>query len=164
MLVEVLDAAGKPLLRMPLERVRRQRLRHRAVAVCLRNGNGLVFLHKQPTTGGQEPAGQWNFSASTKVAAGESSYDAALRKLREELDITGLELYHAGAIKPCEITENAEVALFLTAKSATIPRMRGQEPWDGMFVDKEEFAALLRDFPYMMAPVLQLAGPYLFSQ
>lgn len=161
--VEVVDAANRPLLHMPLELVRRQRLRHKAVAVCLRNKRGHIFLHKPSAGGSFEQAGQWSFSATGRVFAAESCHDAALRELRETLAVTELDLYEAGAIAPCAVTENAEVFLFLSAKTAAIPQMREQDFWDGMFVDKEEFAALVRDFPYMVAPLLQLAAPRLFT-
>lgn len=148
---------------MPLERVRRQKLRHKAVAVCLRNKQGHIFLYKHSARSPLEQTGLWGFSATGRVFAGESRYGAALRRLHEALAVTELELYEAGTIAPCAITENAEVFLFLSAKTAAIPQIRNQDFWDGMFVDKEEFSALIRDFPHLVAPALQLAGQRLFT-
>ena len=162
-LIEVIDAANRPLLHMPLELIRRQSLRHKAIAVCIRNKHGHIFLHKHPEEGPPEHTGQWNFSATGHVLAGESCYGAAKRRLYESLAVTGIELHNVGTIAASSITKNAEVSLFLSAKTAAIPQLREQDFWDGMFVDKEEFTALARDFPHLVSPVLQLAEPRLFA-
>ena len=156
--IEVVDASGSPLLRMPQTHVRRQNLRHKAVFVCLRNTRGDIFLHKRPGAGVKEQAGLWSLSASGHVRAGESLYDAAARRLGEVLGVTGVELHEAGNIPPSSLTDNAGITLFMTAKTSLIPKFASE----GMFVDREEFMAILRDFPHQVSPNVLLAAPYLY--
>lgn len=158
--VEVVDAAGKPFLIVPLDLAFRQKLRHRSVIACLRNMQGDVFLHKRPSFETKDHAGVWGFSASGRVFAGESCYEAALRRLEEELRITDLELSEVGRLLPSSLTEHTETVVFLSTKTSAIPRNMK----DGVFVDREEIMAILRDFPHMVTPDFHLAIPHIFPE
>lgn len=160
--LEVTDTPGKPLLIMPQEQVLRHKLRHKAVIVCLRNARGQIFLHKHPPQAATAHSGLWNLAASGKVFAGESCYDAALRCLETELGVTDLELHAAARFEASPQTDNAQTTLFLTTKSSVLPCISEYGQQNGMFVDQEELGALLRDFPHLVTPLLQLALPYLF--
>lgn len=158
--LEVADAFGKPLLIMPREHVLRQKLRHKAVAVCLRNACGNIFLYKAQYRAATHYGGLWNLAAFGEVLAGESFYDAAERRLAEEIAVTGVELHETARLAPSPQTGNAETAIFLTTKNSMLPRYDSRQ--NGMFVDRDEIRALLRDFPHMVSPFLRQALPYLF--
>lgn len=153
--VEVLDNENKPLLIMPQHQAVRHNLRHRGVAVCLRNLTGHIFLHQRPVS--EAHGGQWNLAASGRVLAGESCYAAAERRLEEELGITGLQLFETTAIPASPATGNVAVALFATMKTSAIPKAQ-----EGIFVDREELRAILRNFPHMVTPLLHAAVPHLY--
>lgn len=161
--VEIIDAAGKTLLVMPREQVLRQRLRHRAVLVCLRNTRGGIFLHKKYSAG--DGGETWLPAVHGLVLAGESRLDAAVRLLSAELGISGLEVSEVArfAQSASGSAENVETTLFLTAKTSALPRLPEPESHEGMFVDQEEFKAILRDYPHMLPPLWNLALPYFFS-
>lgn len=153
--IEVVDNGNRPLLIMPQRQVLRQHLRHRSVIVCLRNLAGDIFLHKRSVP--EKHGGLWTLAASGRVLAGESRYAAAERCLETEQGITRLELVEAASIPPSSATRNAETTLFLTARTSAIPQAA-----EGIFVDREEFRAILRDFPHMVTPFLHLAGSYIY--
>lgn len=160
--VEIIDGAGRTLLVMPREQVVRQRLRHRTVLVCLRNMQGAIFLHKKMSAGDGGEA--WLPAAHGHVLAGESRHDAAVRLLDRELGISGLEVSETARFAPAYGSAgNAEATLFLTAKTSALPRVPEPESQEGMFVDQEEFKAILRDYPNMLPPPWNLALPYFFS-
>lgn len=161
-LLEVTDTGGKSLLIMPEEQVLRHKLRHKGVIVCLRNLRGQVFLYKRPQSAVPH-GGLWSFAASGRVYAGESFYDAAERRLEEELAITGLDLAEVARLEPSPQTGNAETALFLTARSSVLPRVPEPGMQTGMYVDQEELRALLRDYPHMVTPFLPLVASHLFT-
>lgn len=161
--LEVTDNTGTPLLIMPEKQVLRHKLRHKGVIVCLRNLQGQVFLYKRPQQPSMPHSGLWSFAASGRVYAGESFYDAAERRLEEEVAVTGLELTEVARLEPSPQTGNAEAALFMTARCSVLPRIPEPGVQNGMYVDQEELRALLRDFPHMLTPFLHLAAPYLFS-
>jgi hypothetical protein len=148
-LIEIIDEAGRPLLVMPQRLAIRQNLRHKRILVCLCNPAGDIFLHPR--------GGLWDLAASAPVLAGESRYDAAQRCLDEALRIRGVELFETAKIIPPAPKDHVDVTLFLTAGTSAIPRTR-----EGMFVDKEECQAMLRDFPHMVTPFLRLALPCLY--
>ena len=164
-ILEVTDSAGKTLLHMPQGLVMRQKLRHRAVLVCLRNTHGHIFLFRSSTVLPGTQGNVWAPAVFGRVLAGESRYAAAHRLLEKELGISGLELFERGTFIP-EATEhagNVAVTFFLTAKTSAIPRLAASEAQDGMFVDREEFRAIMRDYPHMLTPFWNRAMPYFFA-
>ncbi len=165
--ITVIDDAGNDLLIMPENQVIRQKLRHRAVLVALRNQQGLIFLYKSlaaPSSPDQQGEA-WLPAVFGRVLARESRYDAALRLLDETLGITELELIEAARFSQpeTELIGKVETTLFLTAKTSALPRMRAQDPLDGMFVDREELRAIIRDYPHMVTPLWSLTLPYFFT-
>ncbi|CAK7032304.1 MAG: hypothetical protein DELT_00410 [Desulfovibrio sp.] len=161
-LLEVADDAGKPLLVIPEEQVLRQKLRHKGVIVCLRNLQGRVFLYRRPQSTTVRHSGLWSLAASGRVIAGESFHAAAERHLAHELSITDIDMAEVARLAPSVQTGKAEAAIFLTARTSILPRIPDYSPQTAMFADQEELRALLRDFPHMVTPFLQLVLPYLF--
>lgn len=161
--VEIIDAAGSALLVMPREQALRQRLRHRIVLVCLRNTRGGIFLHKKSSAG--DGGETWLPAVYDLVLAGESRQDAAVRLLGAEFGISGLEVFEAARFaQPASgPVGNVEATLFLTAKTSALPRLPELDNQEGMFVDQEEFKAILRDYPHMLPPLWSFALPYFFA-
>lgn len=164
--IEVLDDEGKTLLIMPQGQAIRQKLRHHTVLVCLRNARGHIFLYKKTAASSDAQGETWLPAAHGRVVAGESRYGAGIRLLDHMFGISGVELFEAATFKqPVEgPVSNAVTTLFLTAKTSTIPRLRDQEASDGIFVDREEFRAIMRDYPHMVTPFWSLALPYFFPK
>lgn len=163
--LEVADDAGKTLLVMPRGHVLRQKLRHKAVLVCLRNIHGHIYLFKSPTALPGTRGDVWAPAVFGRVQAGESRYTAAQRLLETELGIRDLALFEKGTFTP-EMTEqagNVIVTVFITVKTSAIPRLAGHDTQDDMFVDREEFRAIMRDYPHMLAPFWNRAVSYFFS-
>ena len=62
---------------------------HRTVHVWLSNGRGDVLFQKRAATKESYPD-KWDVSAAGHVESGESSIDAAIKELREELGVDAL--------------------------------------------------------------------------
>jgi isopentenyldiphosphate isomerase len=158
--IEVLDEGGRPLLVMPQTQVLRQKLRHHTVLVCLRNANGHVFLYKS-----EEQEGIWLPAIHGRVVAGESRHDAAMRLLKNVFGISRVAVSDVARFRQpaADSAGNVDVTLFLTAKTSAVPRFREQDAPDGIFVDREELRAVMRDYPHMVTPFWNLALPYFIS-
>lgn len=154
--VEVIDASGRPLMIMPLASVVRQNLRHKAVIVCLRDAKGRMFVHKRPPESGPAHAGTWTAAAGGPVLEGESFHDAAERLLAEDLGLENLEKTEVDRLPSSQFTGNRVTAVFLTGKTSAMPRVN-----EGMYVDREELMAILRDYPHLTTPNLRLAAHYI---
>lgn len=176
--IEVVDNAGEALLIMPRDQVLRQKLRHRTVLVCLRNTGGGIFLYKKHSASSgatlsvssdpgpvDDSGDHWLPAIHGRVLAGEARYDAGERLLGQVFGIAGLELFETARFSGAQsgLAGNVETTLFLTAKTSAIPWMRNNEVQEGLFVDQEEFRAILRDYPHMLTPLWNLALPYFFS-
>lgn len=156
-IVEVLDAEARPFMLMPRPSVMAQKLFHRVVLVLVRNREGLIYLHRRASAK-KNYGGLWSVSASGFVKAGEALEDAALRELDEELGISGLPLSPAATAAPCPATDYAQISLFIAPPSNIMVNPNPEEISEGMFVDEDELAALLRDLPEAVAPALKWAA------
>jgi isopentenyldiphosphate isomerase len=90
-LVALLDDEGRVCGTASRSVVRRDNLRHGATGVLVRNPAGDIYVHRRTTTKDVFP-GRYDFMAGGVVAAGEAPYDAVVRELAEELDISGVQL------------------------------------------------------------------------
>lgn len=152
--VEVLDAADKPLCILPLGEVKKQALMHRQVYVLVYDGSGRVLLHRR--TSGRAPfSGRWDFLLSSHVRAGDARADTALRKLRKAAGIRGNRLSLKQEIEAC--TENGErfLSVYSTVCSEDDPALAALlRNGEGMLVDREELASLVRNCRETLAPEL----------
>lgn len=156
-MLEVLDDSARPFMLMPRPSVLAQKLFHQVVLVVLRNREGQVYIHRRASAK-KEYGGLWNVSASGFAKAGEALEDAALRELDEELGISGLTLARAATAAPSPATDYARISLFLAPPANILVNPNPEEISEGMFVDEDELAALLRDLPEAIAPALKWAA------
>lgn len=156
-LIEILDENSRPLMVMPRSAARAQKLPYQVVLVVVRNREGNIYLHKRSDKK-KSYAGLWSVSASGLVKAGEALEDGAFRELEEELGVSGVQLFYAGTAEACEATDWGRISLFLSAPANVIINPAPEEISEGMFVDEDELAALLRDMPEMLTPALKWAA------
>ena len=83
---DVVDEEDRVVGRELRSVVHGQGLRHRAVHILVRDPNGRILLQKRSTTKDTNPR-KWDSSASGHLASGETYDQAAVRELKEELDI-----------------------------------------------------------------------------
>ena len=161
--LEVLDASGKPLLVMLQSAVLRQKLSHKGVLVCLQDRAGRLFIYRRPQ-GALSYAGMWDIAAAGRLMVGESYHDAGLRLLRETWDITGLDLHEFRCIPEVfNGPNNIKLRLFVSSQTDILPRQINNQVVDGMFVDEDEIAAMIREFPTEIRPILLLTVSRMFA-
>lgn len=156
-LIEVLDENARPLLLMPRAAALAQRLSHQAVLAVARNREGQIYLHRRSERKKSYP-GLWSVSASGLVKAGEALEEAALRKLDEEIGVSGLSLTHVTTAAPSAATGWGRISLFLSSPANILINPDPEDISVGMFVDEDELAALMRDMPEMLTPALKWAA------
>lgn len=111
---------------MPMDKleVHQRGLRHPAISVFVRRG-GQILLQQRALSKYHTP-GLWANTCCTHPWWGESSADAATRRLREELGITGLELKSVGQIEYRAdvgqgLTEHEVVDVFMADAPQNMP-------------------------------------------
>jgi isopentenyl-diphosphate delta-isomerase len=155
-ILEVLDAQDRPFMLMPRNQALRQKLPLKVALVVVRDQNRKIYIHQRAKKKSTY-ARTWTVSAAGYVKAGEALEDAALRELSEELSVTSAKLKLAATARPSPGTDNSLVALFLSNPAQVIITADPSEISAGMFVDKDELSALLRDMPELIAPALKWA-------
>lgn len=85
-LVDIVDEHDMVLRREPRHVMRRDRLRHRAVFVLVRDGLGRVLIHRRSEMKDLWP-GWWDIAIGGVVTTGETYESAAERELAEEAGI-----------------------------------------------------------------------------
>ena len=78
--------------------VHQQGLQHRGVHVFLFNEQGEMLIQKRSADRTNSPS-LWDCSVSEHVKAGESYLDAAMRGLKEEMGVEGIEISLRGKIQ-----------------------------------------------------------------
>jgi isopentenyl-diphosphate delta-isomerase len=156
-ILEVLDAKDRPFMLMPRKQALQQKLALKIVLVVIRDQNGKIYIHqrsKKKSTYAQT----WAVSAAGYVKAGESFEDAALRELAEELSVISVKLKLAATARPSPDNDNSQIALFVSNPARLIINADPGEISSGMFVDKDELEALLREMPELISPALKWAS------
>ena len=152
-LVDIVDAADRPLLVMPLAEAHRQALYHRSVMVLVYNAQGKLYPQKRGPNKSLYP-NRFDLSATGHVRAGESRRDAAARELYEELGLRAKTLAWIGAVPASQDTAYEFTTLFSAGHIDEPPRPNPDEVAGGMFVDAGELAALTRDYRDMLTPAV----------
>lgn len=171
-LIEVIDAADKPLLLMSKADVLSQSLPHRVVMVALRNHEGRILATRRTFAGPstvlptlphapqEEHEYVWGLSASTRVRAGESRLDAARRALLLDAGISDVPLVYraskAPVLQSTEAFASLQVTLFMGGPTSIIPG-NDTEAQGTMLLDKDELEGLANYFPGVLSPGLAWA-------
>ncbi|MEG2171899.1 MAG: NUDIX domain-containing protein [Desulfovibrionaceae bacterium] len=154
-LIEVIDSHDKPFLLMPKAEVLAQNLSHRVVMVALRNREGRILVTHRGATIDTEPVRIWGLSASTRVRAGESRIDAALRALSFDAGINTAQLIYGAGKAPHILGTTSFDLLHITlfiAESATAPgTVEPEQNAEVMFLDKDELEGMAQHFPDMLS-------------
>jgi isopentenyldiphosphate isomerase len=152
-LVEVIDKNNRPLAVLSKRTVHRQLLLHRSVQVLVFNPERKIYLQKRNANKQFFP-GRWDISARTHPRAGESTFDAAVRALREELN---LEIEHPQFVRELPAgpeTGFEHVALFEVTKN-TLPIVPGSDSVsEGFYYSPEELTCLVKEFRELLTPNL----------
>ncbi|WP_300156057.1 NUDIX domain-containing protein [Solidesulfovibrio sp.] len=152
-MVDIVDAADRPLCVLPLAEAHRQGLYHRSVMVLVFDGRGKLYLQKRSARKSLYP-GRFDLSATGHVRAGEARQDAAARELMEELGLRAPSLTCLDAVPAGQDTAYEFVTLFSAGRLAAAPRPNPEEVSGGMFVDAAELAALVRDYRDQLTPAV----------
>lgn len=144
-LVDIVDRHDRPLMVMPLAEAHRQSLYHRSVLVLVFGPQGKLYLQKRGPHKSLYP-NRYDLSATGHVQAGESRLEAAARELREELGLRAKTLTVLDTVSASEQTGYEFTTLFSAGRSDEAPRPNPEEVAGGMFVDRVELAALVRDY------------------
>ena len=153
LLVEVVDAADRPMARMGIQAVHAQNLYHRAVCVVIHDPLGRIFLQKRGKNK-QLYAKKWDISLRTHVLAGESRREAAIRGLADELRIKVDRLKKVADIPAGIETGNEFLRLYSVFVPGPLPPLNSEKVEDGFFYTPDELARLMRDFRELLSPGL----------
>jgi len=93
--IQIVDEQDRPTGQATKQEAWAQGLRHRVIRIMIENDRGEILLqHRSPTQ--DIFPNCWDNSAAGHVDAGEDYLTAALRELKEELDIDGVRLEEIG--------------------------------------------------------------------
>ncbi|EGB13663.1 NUDIX hydrolase [Pseudodesulfovibrio mercurii] len=152
-LVEVIDKDNRPLAVLSKRSVHRQLLMHRSVQVLVFNPDKKIFLQKRNLNKPFFP-GRWDVSARTHPRAGESDFDAAIRALREELN---LEIEQPQLIRELPAgpeTGFEHVSLFEVTRNTLPVVPNGDAVCEGFYYSPEELTCLVKEFRELLTPNL----------
>jgi isopentenyl-diphosphate delta-isomerase len=153
-LIEVVDAADKPIAALPRDQVHAQHLYHRSVLVLVYNKQKKLYL-QQRSYGQTAYPGYWDLSAAGHVQAGESRREAALRELAEELRISISRLHPVLELTASKETDYEFVSLFATGPCPQDPDPNPEEILRGLFVEQHELEYLATTFSSLLTPSLK---------
>lgn len=101
-LLQTVDEHGKPAGLAPRSRVHREGLWHRAANVFLFRSDGRLIIQRRHWCKDVCP-GAWDLSVAEHLQVGETYEQGALRGLREELGVEGVELEPIGSITRAQL-------------------------------------------------------------
>ena len=144
---EVVDEADTPFCLMPEEHLLRQGLRHRAVALLLRDGRMLLRPH---------PRSGWEFSSLALPWAMEAAEDCCRRLLETDWALRATSPRLLRRVDACAETGMAFLTLFETRISAAAARVFAAEGLP--LLDGIELAGLARQEEPLLSPLLRHAA------
>lgn len=157
--VEVIDKDNRPLAVLPKRMVHRQLLMHRSVQVMVFDMERKIYLQKRNRHKQFFP-GRWDISVRTHPRAGESTHDAALRALKEELN---LEVDHPQFIRELPAgpeTGFEHVSLYAVYKNVQPISPNTEQVSEGYFYSQEELTCLIKEFRELLTPNLVILWEY----
>jgi 8-oxo-dGTP pyrophosphatase MutT (NUDIX family) len=141
-IVALYDEGGRPTGSAPRSVMRRDNLRHAATGVVVRNGHGLIYVHRRTPTKDVYP-GRWDFTAGGVVLEGEDPHDAARRELEEELGITS-ELTPLGEADYADAHTTYHAFRYLTWWGGAVTPQEGEVAY-GAWVTVDRLLRLIED-------------------
>ncbi len=147
-LLDVLDDNGKPLgIRKPRTQVHRNGDWHRTVHVWVINPKQEILFQKRALAKESFP-GAWDVSAAGHISAGETSMQAAIKELAEEIGICAsareLELLHTVVNRSVqhngEFVDNEFSDVYVAKKDVKIPDLvlQPSEVGEARFISQQE--------------------------
>lgn len=149
-LLEVVDEHNTPLCVMAAKDALRLRLRHRAVALLIRDSAGRALLTFRAGRG-------WGFSSFAIVSAGQAFETQARSMLREDWREKDGRLWPLGICPPCPESRQAFVALFEARLPAALAAQKALDPERGMLLDYDELKGLRAHFDDLLSPFMRVA-------
>lgn len=151
---EVMDEADTPFCLMPEALLLRQGLRHRAVALLLRDPAGRALLRPHPRNG-------WGFSSLALPRVMEATEDCCRRLLAADWDLGTATPRLLRRVDACAETGMAFLTLFEARVSAAAARTLaapGAAMPEGLpLLDAIELAGLARQEAPLLSPLLRHA-------
>lgn len=151
---EVVDAADRPFCLLPEAAILRQGLRHRAVALLLRDSAGRALLRP-------DAPGGWDFSSRAIPQALEAAGDCCRRLLAADWQLAGLAPRLLRRIPAGPETGMAFLSIFtarIPAPTARALSMPGALRAGGIpLLDPDELAGLASQEPPLLSPLLLTA-------
>lgn len=151
---EVVDEADRPLCLLPEAALLRQGLRHRAVALLLRDSAGRALLRPGPRAG-------WGFSSFALPHALEAVEDCCRRLLAADWQLESLVPHALRRVDACAATGMAFLTIFTaripaaTARALAVPGVVAPEGLP--LLDDVELRGLAGQEPPLLSPLLRRA-------
>lgn len=140
-LLEVCDAAGKPLLLMPAASVRAQSIPYKKVHVALRDAQKRICLVRL------NHDGQWRLPGDC-VYANEAAEDAALRVLRSVLGLQEMPMLTRHKNTPAQGLVRPTV--FVSSPCVYSVKPDARHIAEILFLDKDEIAGIQKHFAELL--------------
>ena len=146
----------------PVEKmvVHRKGLRHKAVSVFALDGEKVLIQRR--ALGKYHTPGLWANTCCTHPHWGESSADCAIRRVREELGMTGISPIHRDQVEYRAdvgggLTEHEVVDIFLVPDAGDLPLAPNPaEVMDTAWVDLYDLTARVKRSPETYTPWLRI--------
>lgn len=152
-LIEVMDDNNRPLAVLSKDIVHRQLLPHRSVQVLVFNVDKKIYLQRRSKQKRFYP-GRWDVSARTHPRLEESTFDATLRALRDELNLEVEHPQFIRALPACPETGFEHVSLYAITRN-TQPILPNNDVVDeGFYYSREELTCLVKEFRELLTPNL----------
>lgn len=151
--LEIVDDDNRPLAVLPKDLVHRQMLKHRSVQVLIFNTEKKIYLHKREKNKRFYP-GRWDISARTHPQVGESLEDAALRILRNTLQLEVDSPQLVRTLPACEETGFENVTIYAVTRNTQQIVPNEKDVSEGYYFSKEELTCLVKEFRELLTPNL----------
>ncbi|MUM78272.1 NUDIX domain-containing protein [Pseudodesulfovibrio sp. F-1] len=151
--VEVVDGNNRPLAVLDKDMAHRQLLRHRSVQVLVFNTDKKIYLQKRSANKRFFP-GRWDISARTHPHVSEASADAALRVLREELNLTVEHTQFVRTLPACAETGFEHISIYTLPRNTQPITPNSDEVSEGYHFSREELTCLVKEFRELLTPNL----------
>lgn len=151
--VEVMDESNRPLAVLSKDLVHRQLLPHRSVQVLVFNPEKKIYLQKRNLNKRFFP-GRWDISARTHPRVGESTLDAALRALQDELQLQVEHPQFIRALPACPETGFEHVSIYAVPRNMQTITPNPDEVDEGYYYSREELTCLVKEFRELLTPNL----------